>query len=259
MTSWMPPVRNVELSRDAVHVWRTATEVSPTRLDPFRDVLAPDERARAARFLYEDDRRRYTVARGVLRTLLGRYLDVEPASLRFRYGAHGKPALTETPGGRDVRFNLSHSYGLALHAFAVGREVGVDVERIRPNIDVAGVARHSFSPAEVEALTSLPAGQRREAFFNCWTRKEAFIKAHGEGIALGLSRFDVTLRPGEPAALLRFDDDATEAARWALCALDAGDGYKAALAVEGGGWSLRCWEYTSDEVMFPARYGPQGS
>ena len=239
----------MELTRDAVHVWRTATEVSPARLDPLRDVLAPDERTRAARFLYDEDRRRYTVARGVLRALLGRYLGVAPASLEFRYGAHGKPSLAQTPGGRDVRFNLSHSYGLALHAFAVGREVGVDVERIRPETDVTGVARHSFAPAEVDALTNLPAGQQREAFFNCWTRKEAFIKAHGEGLALGLSRFDVTLRPGEPAALLRFDDDPTEAARWSLRALDAGDGYKAALAVEGEGWHLQCWEYPDDGVM----------
>ena len=249
MTSWLPPAPDLELARDTVHVWRTVTGVSPARLDSFRDVLAPDERARAARFLYEDDRRRYTVARGVLRTLLGRYLAVEPASLEFRYGAHGKPSLAQTPGGRDLRFNLSHSHGLALHALAVGREVGVDVERIRPETDVTGVAGHSFSPAEVDALAGLPAGRRREAFFNGWTRKEAFIKAHGEGIALGLSRFDVTLRPGEPARLLRFDDDPAEAARWTLCALEAGDGYKAALAVEGGGWRLECWEYPDDGIM----------
>ena len=221
MTSWLRPAQDLELARDTVHVWRTVTGVSPARLDSFRDVLAPDERARAARFLYEDDRRRYTVARGVLRTLLG----------------------------RDLRFNLSHSGGLALHAFAAGREVGVDVERIRPETDVTGVAGHSFSPAEVDALASVPAGRRREAFFNGWTRKEAFIKAHGEGIALGLSRFDVTLRPGEPARLLRFDDDPAEAARWTLCALEAGDGYKAALAVEGGGWRLECWEYPDDGIM----------
>ncbi|MCY4488102.1 MAG: 4'-phosphopantetheinyl transferase superfamily protein [Deltaproteobacteria bacterium] len=249
MTAWPSPGRGVELTRDAVHVWRTATEVSPTRLESFRDVLAPDEHVRAARFLYEEDRRRYTVARGALRLLLGRYLGVEPGSLEFRYGAHGKPSLAQSPGGRDVRFNLSHSHGLALHAFAVGREVGVDVERVRPETDVTGVARHSFSPAEVDALMKLPAGEQREAFFNCWTRKEAFIKAHGEGIALGLSRFDVTLRPGEPAKLLRFDDDPAEAARWSLRALDAGDGYKAALAVEGGGWHLQCWEYPDDRVM----------
>ena len=251
MTSWLSPKGNMEFTPGTVHVWRTATEVSPARLDPLRAVLAPDEHARAARFLYEDDRRRYTVARGVLRTLLGRYLGVDPASLVFRYGVHGKPSLVQTPGGRDLRFNLSHSYGLALHAFAVGREVGVDVERVRQKTDVMGVARHSFSPAEVDALTNLPAGKQREAFFNCWTRKEAFIKAHGEGIALGLSRFDVTLRPGEPAALLRFDDDPAEAARWSLRALDAGDGYKAALAVEGEGWHLQCWEYPHDGRWSP--------
>ena len=249
MTSWLPPERNAELTCDTVHVWRTATEVSRSRLARFYDLLAADERARAARFARADDRRRYTVARGVLRTLLGRYLSVEPAALEFRYGAHGKPSLAASPGGRDVRFNLSHSCGLALHAFAVGREVGVDVERIRPETDVTGVARHSFSPAEVDALMDLPAGQRREAFFNGWTRKEAFIKAHGEGIALGLSRFDVTLRPGEPAKLLRFDNEPAEAARWSMRALEVGEGYKAALAAEGDGWELRCWEYPVDGVM----------
>lgn len=246
MSSWSPPATDPELPRDTVHVWRTGTEVSASRLAPLAGLLALDEHARARRFLYEEDRRRYTVARGVLRSLLGRYLGVAPAAVEFRYGAHGKPSLAKTPGGRDVRFNLSHSYGWAFHAFAVGREVGVDVERVRPDTDIMGVARHSFSPAEVEALTSLPPGQRREGFFNCWTRKEAFIKAHGEGIALGLSRFDVTLRPGEPAALLRFEGDPAEVSRWSMRTLDAGEGYKAALAVEGEGWDLRCWDFPDD-------------
>jgi len=249
MTSWSPAVPAPELPGDAVHVWRTGTEVSPSRLALLAGLLAPDEHARARRFLYEEDRRRYIVARGVLRSILARYLEVEPGAIEFRYGAHGKPSLAESPGVRDVRFNLSHSYRWALHAFAVGREVGVDVERIRPETDIMGIARHSFSPVEVEALTSLPEGQRREAFFNCWSRKEAFIKAHGEGIALGLSRFDVTVRPGEPAALLRFEDGPAEAARWSMRALDAGEGYKAALAVEGEGWHLRCWEYPDDGLV----------
>lgn len=226
------------LAHDTVHVWRTRMEAPASCLAAFHEVLAPDERVRAARFRFEPDRRRYTVARGVLRRLLGHYLDVPPESVEFRCNDRGKPLLRQPVQGLDVRFNLSHSHGLALHAFAVGREVGVDVEHIRPNTDVMGVARHSFSPAEMNALTALPAGQRREAFFNCWTRKEAFIKARGEGIALGLRRFDVTLRPGEPAALLRFDDDPVEAARWSMRSLDAGEGYKAALVVEGEGWDL---------------------
>lgn len=243
MTHWSSVTRDVTLSRDMVHVWRADTGMPASRLAALCQLLAPDERARAARFLHEEDRRRYTVARGVLRRLLARYLGVAPTAVEFRYGAHGKPALAETAEGRDLRFNLSHSHGLALHAFAIGREVGVDVERMRPNTDVMAVARRFFSPAEVDALTKLPAGQRREAFFNCWTRKEAFIKAHGEGIALGLGRFGVTLRPGEPAALLRFDGDPAEAARWSMYALDAGEGYKAALAVGGKGWDLKCWDY----------------
>ncbi len=246
---WSPSARNLELPRDAVHVWRTATGVPTSRLAPLYEALARHERARADRFRFEADRRRFAVTRGVLRQILGRYLDVEPAAIEFRYGAHGKPSLARTAAGRDLRFNLSHSRGLALHAFAVGREIGVDVERIRPDTDVMGVARRSFSPAEMEVLTNLPAGQRHEAFFDCWTRKEAFIKARGEGIALGLSRFDVTLRPGEPAALLRFDGDPAEVARWSMRALDPGEGYKAALAVEGRGWELGCWDYPGDGLI----------
>ena len=246
MIHWSPPARNIELPRDEVHVWRAAIEVSASRLAPLYELLGSDERARADRFRFEDDRRRFTVARGVLRSILARYLDVEPAAIEFRYGAHGKPSLKGKADGLDVRFSLSHSHGLGLHAFAIGREIGVDVEHMRPNTEVMGVARHSFSPVEVEALTGLSAGQRCEAFFECWTRKEAFIKAHGGGIALGLSRFDVTLRPGEPAALLRFDGDPAEAARWSMRSLDAGEGYKAALAVEGKDWDLRCWDYPND-------------
>ncbi len=239
----------MELARGAIHVWRAATEVSASRLARLYELLASDERERAARFRREADRRRYTVARGVLRSLLGRYLGVEPAALAFRYGAHGKPALSQAAAGGDLRFNLSHSHGLALHAFAVGREVGVDIERMRPDTDIMGVARHSFSPAELEALTSLPSAWRRAAFFDGWCRKEAFIKACGEGVALGLRRFDVTLRPDESAALLRFEGDPAAASRWSMRALDAGEGYRAALVVEGEGWDLWCGDYPGDGVI----------
>lgn len=245
-TRWSPPAPDLELPRDAVYVWRTATEVPDRRVAALHGVLAPGERARARRFRFERDRRRFTVARGVLRRLLGRYLRVEPAAVEFRYGVHGKPSLPEGADGPGVRFNLSHSRGLALHAFALGREVGVDVERLRPDTDVARAARRFLSPAEADALMGLAPGRRREAFFECWTRKEAFVKARGEGVVLGLRRFDVSLRPGEPAALLRFEGDPAEPARWSLCALDPGEGYKAALAVEGGGWELRCWDYPED-------------
>lgn len=229
-----------------VHVWRTFVDLPDRGVAALHDVLAPGERTRARRFRFERDRRRFTVARGVLRRLLGRYLQVDPAAVEFRYGVHGKPSLPEGADDRGVRFNLSHSRGLALHAFAVGREVGVDVERLRPDTDVTRAARRFFSPAEADALAGVAPGRRREAFFECWTRKEAFVKARGEGVALGLRRFDVSLRPGEPAALLRFEGDPAEPARWSLCALAPGEGYKAALAVEGSGWDLRCWDYPED-------------
>jgi len=249
MTDWLHWTPDINLPRDVVHVWRTETDVSASCEASLYNLLAPDERARADRFLYEEDRRRYTVARGVLRTLLARYLKVQPGSLDFLYGVHGKPSLLEASDGCDLRFNLSHSHGLALYAFAISREVGVDIERVRPNTDIAGVARRSFSTAEVRALSIIPPDERREAFFACWTRKEAFIKAHGEGIALGLNRFDVEFRPGEPAALLRFGGDPAEVSRWSMRALEAGEGYMAALAVEGGGWKLRCWNYTDADLL----------
>ena len=237
------------LPRDAVHVWRAGTEVPASRLALLYDLLAPDERARADRFHFEKDRRRFTVARGVLRTILGRYLAVEPAAIAFRYGVHGKPALAGTGDPRGVRFNVSHSHRLALYAFGFDRKVGVDVEYMRPNVDIAGLARRSFSPAEARALAALPATQQREAFFDCWTRKEAYVKARGEGISLGLDRFDVTLGPGQPPALLRLEGNPAEVSRWSMRALDAGEGYKAALVVEGKGWHLGCWDYPDDGLL----------
>ncbi len=249
MTDWLHWIPNIDLPRDVVHVWRIEIDVPASSETFLYTLLGPDERARADRFLHAEDRRRYTVARGVLRTLLSRYLKVQPGSLDFLYGVHGKPSLLETGDGCDLRFNLSHSHGLALYAFAISREVGVDVERVRPNTDIAGVSRRSFSTAEAQALLTIPPDKRREAFFACWTRKEAFIKAHGEGIALGLNRFDVEFRPGEPAALLRFEGDPAEVSRWSMRALEAGEGYMAALAVEGEGWKLRCWNYPDAEFL----------
>jgi 4'-phosphopantetheinyl transferase len=204
--------------------------------------LSEDEGARAARFYFQKDREHFIVARGLLRSILGRYLDSEPSTLRFSYSNYGKPALVGAEEAA-LRFNLSHSGGLALLAVTRGREIGVDLERVRPDFVDDQIAERFFSPREVARLRALPPGVQLEAFFTCWTRKESYIKAHGEGLSLPLDGFDVTLTPGEPAALLSTRGDLREAALWSLRALHPWPGYVAALAVEGHDWQLKTWRW----------------
>jgi 4'-phosphopantetheinyl transferase len=242
--AWNVPPAVLTLANHDVHVWRTSLELSAEHVQRLRQTLSADESARAERFYFETDRRHFIVARGVLRIVLSRYLGLDPGQLGFSYSSYGKPALGTPPRGDGLRFNLSHSHELALYAVTHGREVGIDIEYMRDNVAADAIAEHYFSPHEVMTFRALPASQRREAFFTCWTRKEAYIKARGEGLSFPLNRFDVSLAPGEPAALLRTHGDPHEAARWSLQALAAGMGYAAALAVEGHGWQMTCWQWT---------------
>jgi len=264
---WNPPPESLTLGRDEVHVWRAALDRSAADRQRLEQTLSLDERARARKFYFSRDRERFIVARGLLRAILGRYLGVEPDQLRFGCSAHGKPFLVgvqvfrglrvqesiQTPEplstrtlehlGASLRFNLSHSHGLALYAITHQRELGVDLEFIRPEVVEEPIAERFFAAAEVAVLRGLPASLQPEAFFNCWTRKEAYIKARGEGLTLPLDAFEVSLAPEEPAALLSVDSDPAEASRWSLQALAPGPGYVAAIAVEGQDWQLRCWEW----------------
>ena len=217
---------SLPLEPGAVHVWKIELD-QPT--EEFRALLSPDERERAARFRVERGADRYTVGRGALRILLGRYTDAPPASLVFQYNGFGKPELA----GSGVCFNLSHSHEIALLAVARGRPVGVDVERIREEVMIDRIADRFFAPAEAQAIAALPYGQQTRAFFNCWTRKEAWIKARGEGLSIPLNSFEVTLRPGEPARLVATRPDEEEASRWILRDLECGPDYVGALAVAG--------------------------
>jgi 4'-phosphopantetheinyl transferase len=195
------------------------------------------------RFRFEQDRRRYLIGRGLLRTLLGRYLDIAPDQPRFDYTPSGKPYLAPGLARQPLEFNISHSGELVLIAVAAGRALGIDVEEIRGDIEVAAIATHFFSPNEQHALATLSGAARVDAFFDCWTRKEAYIKAKGDGLSLPLDQFDVSLMPGEGARLVETRPDPLEARRWCLAELDVGDGYKAALAAEGSGWMLRRWNW----------------
>jgi 4'-phosphopantetheinyl transferase len=234
------------LDSDEVHVWRVDLAVGASGVESLAQILSDDERARAARFCFQKDRENFTVARGILRVLLGRYLDLEPSRLAFSYGPHGRPALADRNGSRELCFNISHSNGLALYGFTHDREIGIDVERIRPEMANEQIAERFFAPQEVATLRALPPDAQLEAFFNCWTRKEAFIKASGEGLSLPLDQFAVTLTTGEPAAIISIKDDAETASHWSLQALTPGAGYVAALAVKGHGWRLTFIDFVSE-------------
>lgn len=228
-----------------VDLWRVGLQAQPpSRMQRFFAGLCHAERARAQRFRLRAKYNEFVVTRGLLRHLLGRFLQIPPAELRFRFGAHGKPLLCDEQA--DFSFNVSHSHGLGLIAITRKHAIGVDVELSRPNNNYERLCWRFFSPAESRALLGLPPEQRQDAFFACWTRKEAFVKALGTGISLGLDQFDVSLRPAEPVAVLRTHYDPADAARWSLVDLDVGTPYRAALAVEGHAFTVRCWDDQED-------------
>jgi len=240
---WRAPPGMLVLGNDEVHVWRATLDQPPSQIQSLLHNLAADEQARAERFCFERDREHFIAARGVLRAILGGYLNREPQRLSFCYNSYGKPALAGESDGDAIRFSVSHSHGVALYAVGRGRDVGIDLERIRSDVAVAQIAERYFSRREVATLRALPAEAQRQAFFLGWTRKEAYIKARGEGLSLPLDQFDVSLAPGEPAAVLGTQRDPFEASRWSLQELTPAPGYAAALAVEGHGWRLTCWQW----------------
>ncbi|HEY1402610.1 MAG TPA: 4'-phosphopantetheinyl transferase superfamily protein [Pyrinomonadaceae bacterium] len=241
---WLsPPGSHLLLETGEVHVWRAHLHEEPEQLAVSRSILAPDEREKADRFYFERDRVRFIVARSALRRILSRYLNISPAHIVFSYNQYGKPDLSAAAGEPRLRFNVSHSHERALYAIARGGEVGVDIEFVREDFASLEIAERFFSPREIEMLRRLPEQLRTGAFFNCWTRKEAYIKALGEGLSHPLDKFAVSLAPGEPAALLSHDDHPLEPARWSWVELLSGEGYAAALAFEGELRRLRRWQF----------------
>jgi 4'-phosphopantetheinyl transferase len=229
------------LPEDEVQLWRADLEALRDDESRWQKVLSSDETARAGRFHFQRDRQRFVASRALLRTILGSYLAIDPSGVNFSYSNREKPALGPAHDISGVRFNVSHSGGIALFAFTRHREIGVDVEQVRHASDLDAVARRFFSAHEQDQLATLASEARIEAFFRCWTRKEAYIKATGDGLALPLSQFDVSLASGEPNALLATRPDASEAKRWLLREVPAGSGYLAALCVQGHDWKLNDW------------------
>lgn len=192
------------------------------------ELLSTDERARAGRFHFDVHRRRFVACRALLRRLVAIELGTAPRDVSFEYGPFGKPALA---GESDVKFNVSHSDRYALLGFARGRDVGIDIERVRTLANLDQLAERVFSPAEQEEFSLVPPASRAEAFFSGWTRKEAYIKARGDGLQR-LADFDVSLGPGAPARLRRVQAEPHEPARWSLIALTPVPGFAAAVCVE---------------------------
>ncbi len=227
---------NLTLSADEVHLWHAALDAHSVA--GLQHLLSEDELLRANRFHFTKDRNHYTVARGLLRKLLSTYLGIDPNQLQLSYKEMGKPFLSESHA-RRISFNLAHSGGLVIYALSQSRELGVDLEFIRANLAGEGIAERFFSRREIAALQAVPLALRKEAFFNCWTRKEAYIKARGEGLSMPLDAFDVSLAPGEPAALLKNYADETDVGRWEMRSIPVAAGYVAALVVEGHNWKLK--------------------
>jgi 4'-phosphopantetheinyl transferase len=232
------------LPEDEVQVWRVDLEAVRGDESRWQKLLSPDEAKRASRSHFPADRQRYVAARALVRTILAGYLEIDPKCVSFAYSQKDKPSLGPAHVGNDVTFNISHSGGIALLAFARKRKIGVDVEQIRNDFDVEAIARRFFSTHEQEQLGALPKEQKFDSFFRCWTRKEAYIKATGDGLSLPLHQFDVSIVPEDSDALLSTRPDNSEAALWSLREIPAGPGYVAALCVRGRGWQLKDWTST---------------
>lgn len=240
-TDWNPYPDNLAFQLHQVDVWRINLDLPPATVKSLESSLSADEAQRAERFRFPIDRKRYIVAHGCLRSILACYLQCNPEELRFNTNKYGKP----TAESYKLEFNLSHSGDYVLIAVAQEHKVGIDVERIRSDMEFESIANRFFSPNETAELTSLPPEQKTMAFFNCWTRKEAYIKAQGLGLSLPLDGFDVSLSPNEPAILRATRPDAKEVSRWTLFSLEVAPHYAAALAVEGRDLNLRLWDWNT--------------
>ncbi|MCL5958370.1 MAG: 4'-phosphopantetheinyl transferase superfamily protein [Chloroflexi bacterium] len=240
---WRLPPNGLKLEPNEVHIWRASLGVPEDQIQRLKTTLAEQELKRAEAFFFPRDAERFVVARGVLRDILGRYVGVDPSRLRFSSGSFTKPTLIEESSEWKLRFSLAHSHQLALYAVARDREVGVDVEYIRPDKADERLVEQLFSAGETARLRSLSEDARKQAFYCCWTRKEAYLKARGDGLSVALDRFEVSLTPGEGEVLLTTPGDPDEERRWSLRELFAGPGYAAALAVEGQSCELKCWQW----------------
>jgi 4'-phosphopantetheinyl transferase len=228
-----------QLPPSEIHVWHAALDEASRERD-LLPLLCGDERRRAQRLRFEEHRRRFTAAHAIARLILAEYLDLRPHEISFTFGKHGKPRVEDAQNPGGLTFNMSESQGHALYAVTRRHAIGVDIECIREMSGMDDIVADVFSPAEQAAYARLPARQKLDAFFACWTRKEAFIKALGRGLSLPLASFDVSLEPDAPPCLLKLDGGLGEVSRWAIHDLNPAQGFAGAVAVEARDFTLRC-------------------
>ncbi len=227
----------MDLPEDEVHFFYTRLAEADPRLAQYRALLSPGEINRANRFRFEKDRCSHILAHGLLRQLLGRYLDVSPGDIAYETNNFGKPSLAPSLADSAIQFNMSHTDGMAVYALSLRRPVGVDVECMNRRLpDRDQIAADFFAAEETADYRALPENQRTVAFYNCWTRKEAFIKALGTGLSHPLDSFCVTLRPDQPARLLSTQTEDRET--WTMESVEPAPGFKAAVVAQGL-WRLR--------------------
>jgi 4'-phosphopantetheinyl transferase len=235
---WSPQPRDLVLPDCEIHIWRAELDLEPTVLERLRGLLALDEESRADRFHFPRDRNHFIACRAALRELLGAYMGIPPTAIEFSYGTYGKPALGVNDSRLPLRFNISHAGGLAVLAFARGREIGIDLEPVPATFPGEEIAMRYFSPRELAELRALPPAERAEGFSLCWTGKEAYAKARGLGLQIRLDSFSVSLTPGQPGTLHSEDSD-----HWTLHSFQPSPNFVAAVVSEGTKCALRYWDW----------------
>jgi len=238
--TWNRDAFSFKLS-NTVHVWLLSLIFDDSQIDYFKSLLSEDEKNRAARFRFDKPRKQFIAARGQLRILIAAYTKLLPEQIRFKYNSYGKPSLEMPANSARLFFNVSHSHQLALIAFSNQYELGVDIEWVPPDFNGLHLASRFFSQKEVKQLRQVPEALKNEAFFNAWTRKEAYIKARGKGLSIPLSGFSVTLIPGEPARLIETGHDPEAVHSWSVKDLPVPSNYKGAVVANTGQFEVKLW------------------
>ena len=241
---WRQAVPGKLTDPNEVHVWRVFLDVTTVEFESLLGFLSVDELARARRFHFERDRKRFIVARGILRKILGSYLNKPPGKICFEYSFHGKPLLAHNRGDGNICFNLSHSGAFALYAVTRRKKIGIDIESIRDDVSIGQVAQQFFSKNEISSLETIDINKRPGLFFQYWTRKEAFLKARGEGISFPMEQCDVSLIRDGVLSPVIVQDNNSEVSSLYVQDLFPGNGYAAAIALERGDWNISCLHYS---------------
>ncbi|QMU66418.1 MAG: 4'-phosphopantetheinyl transferase superfamily protein [Flavobacteriaceae bacterium] len=238
--NWSTPLKQTSLQRNQIHVWKATLDVSENKHHVFWSYLSDDEKQRANTFYFKKDRDYFITARGILRELIGQYLNKKAIDIEFGYHTHGKPFMRNDA---ELEFNISHSKNMALYGFVKKDEIGVDIEFVDQKIEAMQIARHFFSSYEITALGDLPQQHKASGFFNCWTRKEAFIKALGTGLSFPLDQFAVSLAPEKKATLVHTMWDTDEAQKWNLFHVNPQSYFTGAVAIKGKVNEIRHFKY----------------